>query len=157
MKYLKLLTLLIATSLLSQSCDVDDCSKIACTTPPPSISFQLYENQMDVLAQTDFNLSQLKAYKLNTDNFLTIDTVQIEGDYFFRAEGLGWQESLNNYQFTYKGNDIFAVAVAVDLSQQTENCCSFYVINDMEVQANAVEEIQGNYFEYVYRVNLSVQ
>ena len=155
MKYLKLLTLLIATSLLSQSCDVDDCSEIACTTPPPSISFQLYEYQMDVIAQTDFNLSQLKAYNLATDNFLTIDTVQIEGDYFFSAEGLGWEESLNNYQFTYKGDDIFAVAV--DVSQQTENCCSFYVINDIEVQANAVEEIQSNYFEHVYKVDLSVQ
>ncbi|GAB3332761.1 hypothetical protein GCM10027429_12490 [Marivirga atlantica] len=151
------ITALFLILVLQTSCSFfgeENCDDIACFTPPNPIYFQLYSNQSDFIASDTFQLSKLKVSPLSSDERLTLDTLVIEGNYYLRAEEIGWQQGLHNYGFMYGDEDLFTFSI--DSNQISEDCCAYTEYNEILITGADYEELDSDIIDLVYKVYLNL-
>lgn len=155
MKNLKQFVAFLIVGLSLNSCDLnDDCSDYACFTPPQPIFFQLYsESDQDLIASDTFELSSLKILDVSKDQFIKRDTLSVSGEYYLMGESIGWQDGLNDYQFTYGDKELFTFSI--EANEISEDCCAYTEYGDISLSGSDFEELSNINTGLVYRVTVS--
>jgi hypothetical protein len=144
---LQLLVLFLVVLILG--CQNDDCSDIACFTPPTYFTFRLIglssgddlfaNGTLDSTAITVINTldEATYAYQFNSYNeqcYLVINSV-------------GWQTEEVNLEVRAGGDLLFTLYI--DAERKTENCCGFTAYNEVAVDDAEFEYETG---DYVYKI-----
>ena len=139
---LALLFLIFGISLSSCS---EDCGE--CFSPPSSFYFNIQTFSGDNLTTTDnFQLNDLEILNLSTDEIIEPELFPSSDGEVIGGDELGWEEGLNIYRFSYKGQILFSIEI--DAESVSEDCCSFTVYNSIEFNGTTAE----NLGDYVYLV-----
>lgn len=125
MKCIGVFAALLLTVLFVQC---NDCSDIACFTPPPFFNFEILDKE------TNENLFENGTY--STDRLLirtaNNSPVSFEADTSsFIINGLGWETQTEDITVTHLGEHLFSFHA--DMERVSEECCSFTRVLEMQI------------------------
>lgn len=117
---------------------INKCEDYACFTPPPSFTFEIVD------AGTGENLFANET--LDPDDIQLKDEDNRSVDWTFISEndlnvislGIGWEEGYKSYLLTLSPE--LEISIGLNSEKRTENCCTFYRINEFSTSPFEFEQ-----------------
>lgn len=125
------LTLMLFSLLIIYS-SCDNCSDVACFTPPQPFIFNFVDSTgVNVFETGTYSINDLELTDNKTGDRISYDIIE---DQFLRIHSIGWESEEIDYSFSLKNLD--NINFTVNAERLPGKCCNFTRMTDFNVSSH---------------------